>query len=249
MHGVLDLGISLIDTARAYHHSEERIGKALSGRRGEYVLASKCGEHTGPNETCYYDFSYKAVRDSIVLSLELLQTDRIDVMQIHFGPEPEKVLDEGETVKAMLEAKEAGRIGFLGASPPHHLIDRCIDMGIFDVLQVNYSLVDRGAEESIARAGSRGIGILVRGGFARGLLTPRVRQQPDLLPRVQPYLDLIGGDIEQLPMLALAFLKRNPAVPSVLIGTKSLDNLKANVAAAEASSDPAVVEAAMRIGN
>jgi aryl-alcohol dehydrogenase-like predicted oxidoreductase len=248
LNGVLDLGVNLIDTASAYHFSEERIGRHVAGRRGEYVLTSKCGEHTGPNETCYYDFGYEAIRDSINRSLALLRTDRIDVMQIHFGPEPEQVLDGGETVQAMLEAKEAGKISFLGASPPTHLIRRCIDLGVFDVLQVAYSLVDRGAEADIALAADKGIGILIRSGFGGGLLTPRVLKRPDLLPRVQPYLDLLSGDAEQLPALALHFLKRNTGISSVLVGTKSVEHLKANIAAAEAPFDEALLEAAVRVG-
>src|SRR5205807_9538973 len=95
LNGVLDLGVNLIDTARAYHRSEERIGEYLAARRGAYVLATKCGEHSEEPRT-YYDFSYLAIAGSIDTSLRLLRTNRIDVLQIHFGPDPEKVLDEGE---------------------------------------------------------------------------------------------------------------------------------------------------------
>ncbi len=87
LHTVLDLGINLIDTASAYHRSEERIGRYLSDRRDEYVLATKCGEHNDEPRT-FYDFSYAAVRDSIRRSLRLLQTEVIDILQIHFGPDP-----------------------------------------------------------------------------------------------------------------------------------------------------------------
>ena len=133
LNRVLDLGINLIDTASAYHKSEERIGKYISHRRDEFVLASKCGEHSCESET-YYDFSYRAVKDSIDRSLQRLQTDRIDIMQIHFGPEPEKVLQEGETVAAMRDARAEGKIRLLGASPPAHVIEACIHLGAFQVL-------------------------------------------------------------------------------------------------------------------
>src|SRR5207302_1726109 len=114
---------------------EERIGKFVANRRKEYVLATKCGEHSEEPHT-YYDFSYTAISESIDTSLRLLQTDVIDVLQIHFGPEPAKVLDEGETVRAMKDAREAGKVRFLGASPGTNLLDRCIEAGDFDVLQV-----------------------------------------------------------------------------------------------------------------
>src|SRR5690348_13028834 len=73
LNSVLDLGINIIDSARAYHRSEERIGKFVAKRRAEYFLATKCGEHS-TEPTTYYDFSYKAVKDSIDLSLKLLNT-------------------------------------------------------------------------------------------------------------------------------------------------------------------------------
>ena len=112
--------LNLVDTASAYHASEERIGLHISSRRSEYILASKCGEHSREPQT-YYDFSYRAIADSIDRSLELLQTDRIDLMQIHFGPNPAKVLDDGETVVAMKDVQAAGKVTLLGGA--HHEVD------------------------------------------------------------------------------------------------------------------------------
>ena len=92
-----DLGINVLDTASAYLLSEERIGKAAAARRGEYFLASKCGEYSNyAEQTTAYDFSYEAVSASIDNSLKLLQTDVIDLMQIHFGPDQQKVIDEDD---------------------------------------------------------------------------------------------------------------------------------------------------------
>src|SRR6266571_3845405 len=218
LNGALDLGINLIDTARAYHRSEERIGASVAARRGEYVLATKCGEHSDEPRT-YYDFSYRAIADSIDTSLHLLRTHVIDVLQIHFGPEPEKVLDDGETVRAMKDAREAGKVRFLGASLGNHLLDRCIESGDFEVLQVGYSLLDRGAHDRIAKAGDRGIGILIRGGLGAGWLTPRALTVPaDRRPeKVRALLDLVGGDGDALHALALAFLRSHPAISSILV--------------------------------
>ncbi len=233
LNRVLDLGIDLIDTASAYHKSEERIGRFISHRRQEFVLTSKCGEHSREPDT-YYDFSYRAIKESIDRSLRLLRTDVIDVMQIHFGPEPEKVLQEGETVAAMQDARKEGKIRFLGASPPNEILDACIDAGVFDVLQVGYNLLDRGAENAIARAAEAGIGILVRSGFAGGLLTPRVQEllensEDRHLAEVKKFLTLLNNRVELLPALALQFLHRNPNISSVLVGTKSEEHLKANL--------------------
>lgn len=155
LNTALDLGINLLDTARAYHRSEERIGQAVAHRRPEYVLASKCGEHSTEPST-YYDFSYEAIKRSIDLSLELLKTDKIDLMQIHFGPEPEAVLADGGCVRVMKEARAEGKIGYLGASPPTHLLEACIESGDFDVLQVHYNLIEREAGPGLPGPTPRG---------------------------------------------------------------------------------------------
>jgi aryl-alcohol dehydrogenase-like predicted oxidoreductase len=230
LHGVLDLGINLIDTARAYHRSEERIGHSLAPRRQAYVLATKCGEHSAEPRT-YYDFSYRAVSASIDLSLRLLQTEMIDVLQIHFGPEPAKVLEDGETLRAMKDAREAGKVRFLGASPGHDLLERCIACGEFDVLQVGYSLLERGAHDLITKAGDRGIGILIRSGLGGGWLTARaLTVPPDQRPApVNRLLALVNGDGERLHRLALAFLRAHPAISAILVGTKHLDHLRRNL--------------------
>jgi aryl-alcohol dehydrogenase-like predicted oxidoreductase len=230
LHGVLDLGVNLIDSARAYHRSEERIGHYLAQRRQAYVLATKCGEHSDEPRT-YYDFSYRAVSASIDLSLRLLQTEVIDVLQIHFGPEPAKVLDDGETLRAMQDAREAGKVRFLGASPGHGLLERCIECGDFDVLQVGYSLLERGAHDLITKAGDQGIGIVIRSGLGGGWLTARaLTVPPEQRPaQVNKLLALVNGDGERLHMLALAFLRAHPAISSVLVGTKHLDHLRRNI--------------------
>ncbi len=248
LNGALDLGINLIDTARAYHRSEERIGAYLAPRRNEYVLATKCGEHSEEPRT-YYDFSYQAIAASIDTSLRLLQTDVIDVLQIHFGPEPEKVLAEGETVRAMKEAREAGKVRFLGASPGNNLLDRCIESGDFDVLQVGYSLRDRGARDLITKAGDRGIGILIRGGLGAGWLTPRVLTVPpaERPEKVRALLDLVNGDANALHALALAFLRAHSAISSILVGSRSAENLRQNGERLQQPIDSELLERVMAL--
>lgn len=115
LDGILDLGVSLIDTAAAYHRSEERIGAHLSGRRSEYVLATKCGEHNREPET-FYDIRYEAIKRSVDENLDKLRTDVLDLVQIHFGPDQRKALEDGETVSPMKDARAEGKVRFLGAT-------------------------------------------------------------------------------------------------------------------------------------
>ena len=248
---VLDQGINLIDTARAYHRSEERIGKSIAHRRSEFVLASKCGEHSNEPHT-YYDFSYKAVKDSINKSLDLLRTDVIDVMQIHFGPDPEKVLADGETVAAMSDAQAQGKIRFLGASPHHSIMAACIESGAFDVLQVEYSLLNRQSEELIAEAAMRNIGILIRGGLGQGYLTPKVqlhlhKTDDANAAKTAGLLNLLNGNPELLPAAAIQFLLANNNISSVLVGSKSSEHIAQIMAAATTPLPTKIEEIIARI--
>lgn len=251
LRAVLDLGINLIDTASAYHRSEERIGRTIAGRRGEYVLASKCGEHSDEPRT-FYDFSYAGISASIDRSLRLLQTDVIDLMQIHFGPDPEGVLDRGETVAAMKDAQRAGKVRFLGASIDGALATRCIESGDFDVMQLGYSLVAQGNTENIRLARSKGIGVLIRSGLAAGALTSRViphlNDEVRHIDKVRKLLALVGGDGDALTSLALNFLYENDGISSVLVGSKRVAHVKANLDLLERPVDPEVMAQAIEIG-
>ena len=233
LNAVLDLGVNLIDTASAYHASEARIGQSISSRRNEYVLATKCGEHSDEPRT-YYDFSYRAISESIDRSLELLQTDCVDLLQIHFGPDPNRVLDDGETVRAMKDAREAGKVKLLGASIDGEVARRCIDSGDFDVMQIGYSLLNRSDERLIELCGQKGIGVLIRSGLGAGRLTRRVLSHLNDLDeetrtRISAWLDLVDGDADLLTAMALRFLNRNPHITSVLVGSKSIDHLQRNM--------------------
>ena len=254
LNTVLDAGINLIDTASAYHRSEERIGAYVSHRRGEYVLASKCGEHSSEPST-YYDFSYEAVSASIDRSLKLLKTDRIDLMQIHFGPDPEKVLNDGETVAAMKDAKAVGKIGALGASIDGALATRCILSGDFDVMQMAYNLADRGNTENIRLAKERGMGVLVRCGMGNGLFTPRVLTAMDGLhevrrKQIKEALALLGGENEAAVRLLMAinlrFLYENDGISSVIVGSKRPAHVEDNIALLQTRVDDAVYAAVCR---
>jgi len=251
LNGVLDTGINMIDTASAYHLSEARIGKGIGGRRAEYFLASKCGEHSRESKT-YYDFSYEAVAGSIDRSLELLHTEQIDLMQIHFGPDAQKVVDDGETVRAMQEAKEAGKVRLLGASCGCNIAEQCVDLGVFDAMQIDYSLMNRRDEGLIARCEELGVGVVIKGGVGRGRLTPKVLDHMDALDdgareKVTAFLELADGDGEQLMAMALNFLYQSSGVTSVLLGPKNLAHVKSNIELLEREIDQSVMDQALAL--
>ncbi len=251
LNTVLDLGINLVDTASAYHKSEERIGKFISSRRGEYTLASKCGEHSS-EPTTYYDFSYAAVKRSIDNSLKLLKTDCIDLMQIHFGPNPKAVLDSGETLAAMQDARKEGKIKKIGASIDGALAKRCILSGDFDAVQMQYNLADRRNKANIDLAAEKGVAVLIRSGFGNGLFTPRVLDKKlwlnlPLAFKVKKLLKVLDGDIEAYMAVALQFLYAEKGITSVLLGSKKAEHIKANLQLLERDISAEIMQKAVDI--
>ena len=149
----------------------------------------------------------------------------------------------------MKDAREAGEIRFLGASIGGELLDRCIDSGDFQVVQVAYSLLDTRDGERIAKARDRGIGVLIRSGLGAGWLTPRIlivapEKRP---PKARALLDLCGGDADRLFTLALHFLAQDDGISSILVGTKSAQNLRQAVSLSSLPVDPDLLQRAAQI--
>src|ERR1700734_2428269 len=117
LNELLDAGVNLIDTSVDYGRSEELIGRFVSGRRDEYFLASKCGCPLSPppDATPPYTHDYSAanVRADGEQSLRRLQTDRLDLVQVHMSPTVEQ-MEEGGTIGELVTLRDEGKIRFIG---------------------------------------------------------------------------------------------------------------------------------------
>jgi len=160
----LDCGINMVDTARGYGDSEERIGRAISHRREEFFIATKSGGGTR-----------KGFWEALEESLTRLRTDYVDIYQFH-GAETgsEKFIFEGEkTIECMREAREQGKIRFIGFSS--HSLEGSLNLarsGAFDMLQYPISYVGGEATESglVAEAERFDVGFLGMKPFGGGRL-------------------------------------------------------------------------------
>src|ERR1700729_2688342 len=116
---VLDSGIDLIDTSVDYGNSEELTGRYLGHRRDEYFLASKCGCPLSPPPDATppyaHDYSAANVRADVEQSLRRLQTDRLDLVQVHMSPTVEQ-MEEGGTIEELVTLRDEGKIRFIGMS-------------------------------------------------------------------------------------------------------------------------------------
>jgi aryl-alcohol dehydrogenase-like predicted oxidoreductase len=243
LNRVLDAGINVIDTSPDYGDSEEHIGRAISGRREEYFLASKCGcpvgqqgaRGTGPRE---HIFTRDNIRAGVEQSLRRMRTDRIDLVQFHASP-TRTTLEDNDSVAELETLRDEGMIRFLGMSGTlPNLMDH-IAMGVFDAFQIPYSAVEREHEEAISAAAQAGAGTIIRGGVARGLPEPpkEAPEQWRTMFEVRrdrfeqaSIADLLDG------MSTMEFMLRftisHPDLHTTIVGTSNADHLAANIAAA-----------------
>ena len=250
LNAVLDGGITLIDTSIDYGRSEELIGRYLGGRRDEYFLASKCGclLETPPGATppFRHDFSAANVRAGVEQSLRRLQTDRIDLVQVHMSPSRAELEADG-TVEALTELREEGKIRFLGMSGTLPELPDQLAMGVFDVFQIPYSAVQREHEELISEAAEAGAGVLIRGGAARGApaedkgwsvppigLTADVSEDRWTSSGVEELLDGMSRF-----EFVLRFTLTHPGLSSTIVGTSNLSHLQSNLEIAAKGPLPA----------
>jgi len=149
----LDLGINFIDTARVYKGSEYLIGRVIKKRkRNSFILASKTTSRSRDG----------ALKD-IDKSLRNLSLDRIDLYQLHdVGlADWELVLSEDGALEGLKEAKERGLISHIGlTSHSLEVLERAIDSGELETIQLKYNPLERGARRIISLAGERDIGVI-----------------------------------------------------------------------------------------
>ena len=240
LHFALDRGVTLIDTARAYGAAESIIGRAIAGRRDDFVLASKVRPQPGEPE---------AIRKSVEQSLRELRTDRIDVMLMHcidgeIEPDP-------DTLGELIRQREAGHLRYIGSSvygPQAALA--AIHCGAIDCVQVAYSPLDRRVEESVLPEARRlDVGVVLRSVLLKGALTERFVQLPEALAPVKECaaeLAAIAGGIARLPQLAYRYVLSQEPPHTALVGTASRTELEEAIAAAEMGPPDAETLAAIR---
>lgn len=233
LNAVLDSGINYIDTAWCYGRSEEFIGRYISHRRNEFYLATKCG-HFYHNYHSRTGWSEDALIRCLDESLSRLKTDYVDLLQLHNPTLEEFRLHNcGET---LMSFKEQGKIRYIGISTTLPGLDEFLSMGLFDVFQVPYSLVAQEHHEAIQYVRKQGLGTVIRGGVGEGTPVAGIPSRKRYSQFKQRWQELELDEIlhEMDPMeLALRFTLSNPNIDSVIVGTRSVEHVVANVTAAE----------------
>lgn len=237
LNTVLDEGINFIDTSIDYGRSEELIGKFISHRRSEYVLASKCGCVPGAGMGTDHVHTAENIRRGVENSLRLLNTDHLDLVQFHRSINREEFDAHGALAEA-LALRDEGKVRFVGVSGVLPNLSEQIDMGVFDAFQIPYSALQRDHEDEITRASDAGAGIIIRGGVARGtpddwegrsyymVANETMRDFWD-----QARLDELLDGMSRTAFM-LRFTLSHPGLDTTIVGTSSVEHLRDNLAVA-----------------
>ncbi len=248
----LELGITFIDTADVYGdgHSEKLVGEVIKGKRDQVVVATKgglIGHHRDPQGEPVYDRPEKVI-EAFEASLTRLGTDYLDVYFDHIWWDKEEETEAFLTAFAQL--KREGRVRAVGVSTDSFdYIKHFNQSGGLDVVQLDYSILNRNSEKDISPyCQEHGIGVVVRGPLRMGILTgkfttetsfpegdirkdwPQEEWFGESLEKVEELRDL-ETDEQTLGQLALRFVLDHPAVSVAIPGAKTPEQVEANVAA------------------
>jgi 1-deoxyxylulose-5-phosphate synthase len=236
LHRALDLGINLLDTARAYGDSEEIIGRAVAGRRNDFVLVTKV--QTFRNLDLSASERRPRMEASIEQSLANLRTETVDLLLLHTSGPGDIYWSQYSEVLA--DAKRRGAARFIGASVyGNEAALSAIPHGAFDCLQIAWSAMDRRAEDQVlSEATASQVGLMVRSVLMRGALSHRWRSLPEALDPVRAgaaKLEALAGQAGiTLPELAYRYVLSSEGPLTALVGTSRISELEATIAYAEA---------------
>jgi aryl-alcohol dehydrogenase-like predicted oxidoreductase len=250
-------GINFIDTAECYGDglSESLVGRALRGQRGDWIIATKCGHKYNGLFDRTPRWSASEVAIQLEQSLRHLETDYIDLYQLHSPKDPS--FDDGELWAMLHEQVKSGKIRHVGISlsPNDNLLQTgaATRLGA-ETIQVLYNRLDRAAERRVLPScAEQGLGVLARVPLASGFLSGRFK--PGQIPTFSP--DEVRGNtykpeqiermVEEVARIretevppgvdiaswALAFCLRHPAVTAVIPGMTSAAQIDANASAVE----------------
>ena len=243
IHNALDFGINFIDTADRYSQgeSEEIVGKALKGRRDDIVLATKVHGPMGDDPN-HQGNSRRWIIREVEASLKRLQTDYIDLYQIH-RPAPDTDIEE--TLSALTDLLRSGKVRAIGSStfPVSEIIEaqwvaERRGLARFRTEQPPYSILDRAIEREVLPAAARyGMGVMVWSPLSKGMLTGRYRKGQPLpdsirvnfpkqmsdersLDAVEQLIPLAAEAGLSLTHMAIAFVMAHPGVTSAILGPR-----------------------------
>jgi 1-deoxyxylulose-5-phosphate synthase len=249
LHKALESGITFFDTADLYQQGQNEIavGKAFKGMRSKIILASKVGNRWNDDgKTWHWDASKAYIKEAIQNSLKRLQTDYLDLYQLHGGTLDDPI---DETIEAFEELKQEGLIRYYGISSIRpNVIREWVKRSNIVSVMMQYSLLDRRPEEAVLDLlKEHQVSVIARGPVAKGLLgnKPAASFQDYTLEEVenvQQELEILVNPERTKSQIALRFALSHPAVATIIPGASRLEQLEENILASQVTLSEAELE-------
>lgn len=255
LNALLDAGVNLIDTAASYQESEGFIGESIGSRRDEFVLVSKCGGKIEDIDAP--EWSPELITQTVDRSLEALRTTQIDVMLLHSCKRD--VLERGDSLAALIKAREAGKIRFAGYSGDNETAAYAATLSDIAVIQTSISIADqRNIDMVLPKCRERNLGVEAKRPIANaawkdvnkqpGFYKDYAKTYTDRLKEMKLAINALSFDDSDdgWSELALRFTLSQPGVSTAIIGTTNPDHAKKNITFAGKGPLPADVSEKIR---
>jgi hypothetical protein len=236
LNRALDAGLNVIDTAECYYNSEELIGQAVSNRRKEFYLFTKCGHPHGMESSA--NWSKDSILESVTRSLQRLKTDRLDLLQLHSCSEAE--LRKGEVIDALQTAREKDYTRYIGYSGDSRAAHFAVESGAFDTLQTSINIADQEAIDlALPLAREKQMGVIAKRPIANAAWKtghrPIDSYHHEYWERLRKLnFDFVRGDLNRSVSIALRFTLSVPGVHTAIVGTKKPERWSQNAQLLEA---------------
>ncbi len=228
-----DNDITLIDTAREYGDSEEKIGNFIENYKNNFVVATKLrliDDFTGLN----YNLLKSKIYDSVEESLEKLQLNKIPILQLH--QTVEEIYNNDDFWTVINQLKEDNLIDLFGVSvyelPETEFIMENYGNAV-DFFQVPYNIFDRRFDDIQDKLTEKNIGLVTRSTFLKGVIPCSIEEIPKGLENIKPYkedlLDLANDCDVSVAELATVFVYYNNYINSTILGVNSPEELENNI--------------------
>lgn len=234
LHQALDGGINFFDTADLYQagENEKTVGRAFKGRRDQVMLASKVGnQRRADGSGVDWNPRKSYILGAVEESLKRLQTDYLDLYQLHGGTLEDPI---AETIEAFELLQQQGKIRHYGISSIRpNVIREYVQRSRIVSVMMQYSLLDRRPEETcLGLLHDQETGVLVRGSYAQGLLlgktpAPYLQYPAEAVEKAARAVQQVAGSVRSPAVVAGRFVLAHPAVTAAVIGIRTPAQLAA----------------------